>query len=389
MRFNSLATLACVTIFWQAHTSLARDSKILPGSRPAVMLSRTDEFIAMNRQDSASLYRTKDAKQVRTFTASDCDIESLTVTLDERYLLAACRGGAVRVWEIQNGAPVCSAHIPFSDNYYIHDASFSGDGKSFILVDHGGHVLVYETSSGRIIREMKFPQEIFGVSAALSPEGTKGVVMSQGYLLYTFELAKGKLEETIFRGDRPVRYSSSGAFVALQCYDSPPLGLVYMDGSFRSQKLGSFGRISLLQPTSDGRFLVTSTVTTSGFASSTVGCMVDPQTMLSNELWRLDGHFEGMSFDGKRLNGVRTNNDLITEVYDLKEKRLLYTIDNSVAAPLVLTPLNSMPPRERGFFDENHTGELSLLFLVISPIGFLIAWSIIWRRNTRIIKTNV
>src|SRR5439155_1375723 len=120
---------AAIALCWDASSVEASKPDMSP--RPALILSLTREFVTLNRWDSAALYRTRDGGFVRAFPMS-AFIQNLAVSLDERYLLAASSDGQAMVWEIQSGALVSSVRIPPSDATYNIDASFAGDGKSYV-----------------------------------------------------------------------------------------------------------------------------------------------------------------------------------------------------------------------------------------------------------------
>jgi WD40 repeat protein len=382
MRINSLAAMTGAAIMLGLLPAVAIATTVAAFPRPVHILSRTAEFLTLNRWNSAALVRLSDGKLLREFPVKE-HINNLAVSLDERYVLATCSDGTIQIWEIQSGASVCSTQTS-TNRSYPYDASFAGDGRSFIVVAH--QVLVYETVSGRLVREMSFGQETFGLSAALSPDGSKGVVMAHNERLYTFDLAQGNLKSTNVRGHGPVRYSRPGDFVVLRGLDRTPAGpllLVRMDGSLNVEPVGSFSSIGHVDSALDGGLLVTSVSPFVQGAKWTTGWVIDAQLMHAKEVWSLEGNFHSMTFNPNLMIGVVGDFGRDTKAYDLRNGDLLYTV-GYVPPPITTAPAWPMSATTPTAEDSPWKLLVIILIALLITVGLYLTWRLTWIRNSRI-----
>jgi hypothetical protein len=156
-------------------------------------------------------------------------------------------------------------------------------------------------------------------------------------------------------GDTRLRYSSDGKYLAMDHLVRKPwatvLRVVSVEGKPAATDLGHFqsvGRVfgvGRIEPTDDGRFLVTGTVRDPKTrAYLTVGACCDPGARTLKELWRAPleaGINEWTSFRLDEMIGVSTGMHYLTQVTDLRAGQNLLTIE-----PPRLPPEPPRPPEE-------------------------------------------
>jgi hypothetical protein len=299
----------------------AEATKIDTSPRPALLVGKAGLLIALKADDRLVAYSLKDGTPLHEFRAGG-RVRSLEVSPDGRSL--ACSGsGHVAAWDLRSGRRLWHLGPGRSGLEYPSDPSFAWDGGSFVVTGYEG-LVVYETTTGREIQTIRL--ESF-LSAALSPDGSKGVVVDHEGQLHTFEVATGALKATGVRADGPARYSADGKYVACRSDNSG------MDGVLRVVKLGgppTWRDVDglypgIIRPAADGTFLVR-------VKGAPVGVRYDPATGKSEEVWNArkgEASQATLDFDAGLMLGVVTRFNLETTVYDLRTGGARLTIDNS------------------------------------------------------------
>jgi hypothetical protein len=214
------------------------------------------------------------------------------------------------------------------------------------------------------------------MSAALSPDGSKGALVDLGERLFTFDVTSGEMTDTGLKGAWPVRYSANGEYVALRSSNSgssEQLRVVAMPGLTSSEN-GQFAHIGHIQPRPDGSFLATAGVRESREdPGSLVGVQYQPQQGQVKELWKLRSRnvLDRTDFDPETSIGVSTDFRLVTHLVDLRTDTILLTIDNSANARLEMVSTSF-----RGFAKE---------YPFLTLLGFIILLGIVavyfWARR--------
>src|SRR5262249_51633019 len=160
------------------------------------------------------------------------------------------------VWGLGSGSQLWSKKPTGSKRGSVCDVSFAHNGKSLIVCDFEGSVSIYETLTGSQLGNVRLPKQHGpAMSAALSPDGSKGVLITLGEQLFAFDTITGTASDTGLKGERLVRYSSHGKYIAMRAYESGSgtfLRIVTMDAHLAETNLGPFSEIGQIRPTEDG-----------------------------------------------------------------------------------------------------------------------------------------
>ena len=325
-----------------------------PDQRPrtAILLNDSQRFIAQDAWNSTALYRVGDGTMIYRFVAPTW-INEIAITPDEKFLLLACNDGSLSLWEIDTGQRVWKQSASQSGLKYAYDANFAYNGKSCVVCDSVDKAVILRNQTGQRIGVVQFPPMQTNImSAALSPDGSSGVLIELGERLYTFDVATGQLADTGLTGAFPVRYSVDGKYVAFRSSNSgisEQLIVVAMDGKFAKQNIGQFSHICHIRPAEDGTFLISSM---DDKADGVIGVQVWPATGKWKELWRYplgSGISEKADFLPQSMIGVSTDYRLVTTLVDLQTGTTLRTIDNSAnrQPPLATRILNDLVEKVR------------------------------------------
>jgi WD40 repeat protein len=300
--------------------------------RPSFWLT-TGDFLALDDEDSVTLYDQK-GTSVRRFPASF--IAAMAATSDEKLLLLACYDGQLKLFELRTGAAVWAKTPKETGLWFVHDAAFAWDGRSLIVCDDRSQALIYDTTTGKQIGAVALPAETRIMSVALSPDGSKGVLVDQGEHVFKFDTAGGGPQDTGLKGSWPIRYSADGHYFAFSS-DHPggyaQLRVAAADGK-SSVDIGDFMSIGHIKPTADGKFLVSAIAKPAPRSDfyTIVGAVCDPEKEKVAVVWAMPfrGDVQALTdFDPQKMLGVCTDFRLVTLVLDLKNSKTLRTIDNS------------------------------------------------------------
>jgi WD40 repeat protein len=331
--------------------------------RPTAVLPNSGQFIAQDAWNGVALYRLNDLSLVYSFRV-EASVGGFAVTPDEGILLLGCSDGSLSAWDLSTGQKLWAIHSSPNAPSDVQDVCCSHDGLSVVASGRYGQVQVFAVGTGQLLGTVQFPQGSV-MSAALSPDGVRGVLVTDSQKLIAFDVATGQTQDTGIQGAWPVRYSVDGKYVALRSDNDwgVHLRVVKTDG-WAIQDFADFRKPDPIQPTADGGFLVTTRV---GY--DTVGVRWRPGSKELEELWRLPSHtveHERMSFDPDRRIGVRTDHGLVTEVVDLTTGDVLGSIDNRA---------NLSRPNPRDWMDMAANVILG---------AFVTSWAALWLR--RVVK---
>ena len=307
--------------------------------KPSAFLGDSNRFVAVDSMESAAIYSAEDGKQLHKLSVAG-RINKLAVTTDHKFVCIACGNGSISVWDTATGENLW-AKLP-GELGYIYDVSFAWDGNRLVASDNVGAV-VYDAVTGN--RIWRFGESEIILSAALSPDGTKGVFVGIDERLFTFDVLAKKTTATGLETGRPLRYSSDGKHVVCIASVKGQLDWVRkirvftMGEKILVKDAGDFSPYHL-RPIASGLFLVT---------CAGAGVIFNPETGEAKEIWKTDAAVE--DFDQASLLGVSTRYNLITRVTDLRTGKIAFTIDNSanyrdsedLLGGLILTVLKNWP----------------------------------------------
>jgi hypothetical protein len=310
----------------------AEGTKIDDRPRPAVLVGKAGLVVALKAEDCLAAYTLKGGTPLQEFQAGG-PVQEFDVSADGRFL--ACSGsGYVAVWDLQAGRRLWQLGPARTGLKFAYDLSFARDGRSFVVTDYAGIVAVYETGTGREVRAFRLD---LPMPAALSPDGSRGVLVDHGRRLNTFEVAGGALKATEVRASWPARYSADGKYIACRSEKSGVLRVVEVgDPPSWKDIEGLYPRH--VRPAEDGTFLVSGTWWTGEWfgprhelRGAPVGVRLDPATAKSEEVWNArngEASRATHDFDPGLMLGVVTRFDLVTTLYDLRTGGVRLTIDN-------------------------------------------------------------
>ncbi len=357
-------------------TALANSPDQSP--RTAILLNDSKRFIARDAWNSTALYRVADGIMIRRFVAPTW-INNIAITSDEKFVLLVCNDGRLSLWDIETGQQVWEQSASRSGLQYAYDATFAQNGESCVVCDSVDKAVILRKRTGQRLGVVQFPPMQTNImSAALSPDGTSGVLIELGERVYTFDVATGHLADTGMTGAFPVRYSVDGKYIAFRSGNSgisEQLIVVAMDGKCAKQNIGTFSHICQIKAVEDGTFLVSSM---DDKADGVVGVQVWPATGKWKELWRYplgNGISEKTDFLPQSMIGVSTDYRLVTSLIDLHTGKTLRSIDNSAnrQPPLLTRILNDVVEQ---------VGWIGPVFGAIIAIG-LLAFILHRRRSGR------
>jgi WD40 repeat protein len=296
--------------------------------RTTIILESSGRFLAQDSWKGVALYKISDLSLIRSFRAKE-SVCTFDVTRDEAVVLLGCGDGSLAAWELTSGKLLWEFSPAKSGLRYVYDVCFAADGKSVIVCDLQDQALIFESRTGRRIGAVSFPPgqtTIF--SAALSPDGSRAVVLGDGSM-HVFDTRTGALTNTGVNGYRPVRYSLDGKYIALgggTSEDDGRLRIVNADDKWAVRDLGRLGHIEHIKPV-EGGFIATSSLKWNALYAG-VRCWSESGKI--QEVWRLPGYsLNKTDFTTKDLIGVWTDFRLKTQVLNLRTGAVLRSIDNS------------------------------------------------------------
>lgn len=306
--------------------------------RPTVLLAGSSRFVAQDSWDGVALYRLSDRSLVHRFRVP-AGVCTFAVTPDEKVLLLAGADGSLAAWDLATAATRWSLSPSRSGLSYVDDVCFAGDGRSVIVCNSQDEAFILETATGRRIGVVSFPPGQNNImSAALSPDGSRGVLVDLLGHVFEFDVATGQMRPTGFTGAGPVRYSVDGRYVALRSDNSgirEQLRVAKAGNGWAVCDLGKFSSIGHIRSVGDG-FVATAQMRES---SSCVGVWCLPDNQRLQEIWRLSTpDRERTDFSTEAMIGVCTDCRLVTNVIDFRSGAVSGSIDNSANyRPVVMT----------------------------------------------------
>jgi WD40 repeat protein len=342
LRRYGLVILALSVYSCGRNTALA--TSISRSPKTAILLNDSKRFIAQDAWNSTALYRVGDGTMIHRFVAPDW-IEGIAISPDETFLLLASFGGKISLWKTDTGEQVWASQSGLES---VHSPSFARNGESCIVCGTRDEARIFQSRTGQRIGVVRFPTMQNDItSAALSPDGSSGVLIELGERVYTFDVATGQLADTGMTGAFPVRYSVDGKFIAFRSSNSgisEQLIVVAMDGKCARHDVGQFSQICHITPAEDGTFLLTGM---DDKTDNVVGVQVWPATGKRKELWRYppkNGISKKTDCLPQSMIGVSTDYRLVTTLIDLQTGTTLRSIDNSAnrEPPLVTRIWNDL-----------------------------------------------
>lgn len=312
--------------------------------RPAILL-RDGRFVAQDTSTSMALYDPA-GKQLARFPSGP--LSTFAVTADGARVLVACGDGRLTLGDLTAGTTAWNRPAARTGLGYANDACFSRNGLYFVVADYADRAAVFDTASGKQVGAAAFPPGQTNVmSAALTPDGSAGVLIELGGRVYTFDVATGAMHDTGLTGAWPVRYSADGRFFAFRSNNSGTrerLRVADAANPTTYADMGQFVHIGHVRPLPDGTFAVTATARSTAADTRdsggwtpdvVVGVVVRPDGGQVREVWQAR-HREVAhrrdDFDPVRMVGVGTDYRYVTRVLDLAGPNgpaVRLTVDNS------------------------------------------------------------
>ncbi len=232
--------------------------------RPVVMLRRSDQFLAQDGVDGVALYNFSDRSLVRRFRARS-RVDNFGVGLDEDILVLVSRNGHISARDLGAGDCLWDLSPEQTGSNSIYVPWHFQVGRSFVIESGQYRHWIFDTRTGNRVGAVPRPPGQTRIeTAALEPEGTKGVFVGTDGELYSFDVTSGSVAKTGLAGLSNVSHavcSSNGRHIAL--LSDIPSGdtdfLIVKTGGERTLRLVARRfQIGLLRATTDGCFLLTS-----------------------------------------------------------------------------------------------------------------------------------
>ncbi len=331
---------------------------------PAILLRKSNRFIALSAWNSVGLYSLKDGELLREFPVREYFFlyGPGTVDPEEQFLVNVNRKGTISLWEIDSGKKLWS-NSPFPEET-IFLLSFSADGGR-LLIRGPRKLLVCEARSGNIIREIDRGYDA-GWRGGLTPDGSQvRLTKLQSAETELIDVSTGVVKRLDVGGDTGFRYTTDGKFAAVT-YDigSRPvdpldleglpdweeLRVVSMAEPDEGKQVGIFESGIFVRPVAGGGLLVfgKGVVTVADRSPADTDARVVERSLRNRTKWllfRYDPATEKVNmmdgpafpervgypgdFDLERMLGVITEYNLVTRVVDLKTWKDILKIDNS------------------------------------------------------------
>ena len=313
----------------------------------AIILSN-NQFLSPDAADSVTLYDFS-GKAVNKLSGN---INDCFVSPDDKYVLIRSRGGDkyggdARLCEIQTGVTNWSKSFTDKGIDHIYSASFSGDGKSVAIFGasdtarYSMKCCVLQTSTGIQSGSIQWHGAWGGFeSVALCPDGSRGALICNGKV-WMFDVVNGEPKDTGLKGEPPTNgvpplvYSSDGKYFAfpnmsgsLRIIDAAAQPPSFVD-------LGKFSPINQIEPTRDGKFLVTAQ--DGGTMWMVFRDVCDPVASKLAEIWRSGQLPPATVFDSATKFGVSSQSCesyFCTTLYDLTTGKPRLTVDNGEKRPV-------------------------------------------------------
>jgi WD40 repeat protein len=188
-----------------------QDKMRYPGHLQPFLLGKSGKILVQKRGDTLATCSLQDGKLIHTFRMHR-GFSQYDVSADERWLVG-CNSGDVRVWNLQTGQQLWHQDQGQSSIGWSCDVSFSWDGLSFVVCGNrdlfASFAVVFDTRTGRWIRAISSPPGETFWSAALSPDGAKGVLVGLRRQLHSFDVNTRALKNLKVEAEGPIRYSAA------------------------------------------------------------------------------------------------------------------------------------------------------------------------------------
>jgi hypothetical protein len=280
-----------------------------------------------------ALYDAANGQPIHRFSAG-ARVEMIDLTTDQKSLLVACGDGSLSLWDLATGNNLWRKTRAQTGLPSVSDACFAWDGRSFVVADFRAAAVVFHTDTGeRVGPTAGPPRQIDVFTAALTPDGSGGVLIGLEEKVCIFEVRTGVMRDTGVKGAWPARCSTDGKYAAFRSSNrgsGESLRLLTLDANPSSRDVVTLGFIGHIRPVEGGDFLVTGR-RRQGEAYQTAGVRCHPATGVVEEVWKVEGWKDmvKMDFDPATMRGVYTDFTLVTGLLDLRTGAELLKIDNS------------------------------------------------------------
>jgi transcription initiation factor TFIID subunit 5 len=144
IRLWSLDTWSNLVVY-RSHTSPVWDVRFSPSGH---------YFLTASADRTARLWSTPQIAPLRLYVGHDSDVECVAWHPNSAYVVTGSSGGdkTVRVWDVQRGNPV---RIFTGHTGNVTSVAVSGTGKVIASGDDRGEILIWDISTGRLVKRMK------------------------------------------------------------------------------------------------------------------------------------------------------------------------------------------------------------------------------------------
>jgi WD40 repeat protein len=303
--------------------------------RQALFLPRSGQFLAQDAMNGAALYRLSDRTLIRSFRAGQT-VRRFAITSDEKILLMAGKDN-LSAHDLTTGQTLWELSGAQSGLSSVSDVSFSHDGRLAVACGDGKAV-IFEVATGSPVRVLPVPPSAIGVvAAALSPDGTRGVLEGGDWALYEFDVATGQTKlvrapDAIAR----IRYSADGKHVAFWRFTARQICISGASGDWPIRYVALTGEDAFFKPDDDGGFLLQDwriEFNDQDIESKRdlTGLRWRPGAEKPQELWRCRSDLGGIFSDflPDQMIGIYTKHQLVTRLTDLRTGAVVGEVDNS------------------------------------------------------------
>jgi len=334
-RLTTRAFFLCLAIVFAESASKATLTSVSPA--PSLLLSGSQKIAVLAAWNKVEVYQLWDGQSLGQIL-TEGHVRAMDHSPDEKLIALGCSHGSLGVWHVKERRLLWWRKPSESVISSVSDVNFCHDGRFIAFCEYGSRVLVCDSNVGRVIGMVSVnPREYTLMSAALSPDGHTGILVSLGGSLMRFDATAGSATLLKHTGGWPVRFSSDGRHVVLPSAPSGShrkLRVIPVSPDGLPRDLGSFAKIGRIAPDAAGGFLVTAARVDAknNRQWTVVGCRLRPKETYLRELWQLPDPKQqeyNMAFSPDSMLGVATNHRLLTRVVDLQTGLLRLSVDNS------------------------------------------------------------
>jgi WD40 repeat protein len=172
------------------------------------ILESGTSYLTITAKDQVSLLDVETSKVLQVFKADTTYVHEFALSLDEKVLAIAASGG-VFVFEFESGKLI--SMIPAK--HYIYDIDLNRDGSRCLVGTSRDGAAIYDTRTAKQTLHFDYEEGILGV--ALSPDGTKAVLVGLDQKVLFYDAVNGeKIGDTI-EGRWPLCFSRDGKHLAI------------------------------------------------------------------------------------------------------------------------------------------------------------------------------